>query len=284
MRRLVRALGVVAAVAAFLVSGCTTVVEGTSHPFGWQQAGPVEPVTGHPRLFVREADVERLRSWASADNPLYAQGLAVLAARAKADVDEGRVARGRRARSSTRGTRRSCTPSCSRSCRSSSPTRPSGATTASGLATLLMYVIGKAEPGVGAEEDAFRGPRFADLQPVPVARRGLRPDRRLGVPVLLRRGQGARSARCSCAGRRSSSRPIPPRSRAAGPPTSHAQAIPHDPALLEDRGQVRWVDQQLLHRARSQPDPDGAGARPWRRPGRGAAELPARLHRPVALP
>jgi hypothetical protein len=39
-----------------------------------------QPVTGHPRLWITPADLARLQSWAVASNPIYAQGLAPLAA------------------------------------------------------------------------------------------------------------------------------------------------------------------------------------------------------------
>ncbi len=51
------------------------------------------PVTGHPRLWLSGADLPRLRSWATDANPLYRDGLKVLAARAKAEMDRGDVAR-----------------------------------------------------------------------------------------------------------------------------------------------------------------------------------------------
>ncbi|MBN1667998.1 MAG: hypothetical protein JW862_12960, partial [Anaerolineales bacterium] len=52
---------------------------------------PAAPVTGHPRLWLRAEDLPRLRSWATASNPLYADGLAPLAEQAKADMDAGHV-------------------------------------------------------------------------------------------------------------------------------------------------------------------------------------------------
>ena len=50
-----------------------------------------QPLTTHPRILVRDADLARLRSWAVASNPVYQQGLAVLAASAKSDMDQGFV-------------------------------------------------------------------------------------------------------------------------------------------------------------------------------------------------
>ncbi|HYF64710.1 MAG TPA: hypothetical protein VD886_17930 [Herpetosiphonaceae bacterium] len=55
------------------------------------QAAPVRPprapVTAHPRLWLTGADLPRLRSWADASNPVYAQGLKVAAEHGKAYMD-----------------------------------------------------------------------------------------------------------------------------------------------------------------------------------------------------
>jgi len=56
-----------------------------------QPVAPAAPATDHPRLWIRSQDVSRLRSWATASNPLYQGGLAVLAAEAKVDMDAGHV-------------------------------------------------------------------------------------------------------------------------------------------------------------------------------------------------
>jgi len=50
-----------------------------------------QPQTGQPRLWLTAADLPRLRTWAVDSNPLYANGLALLAERAKQEMDEGRV-------------------------------------------------------------------------------------------------------------------------------------------------------------------------------------------------
>ncbi len=50
-----------------------------------------QPITSHPRLFLRATDLPRLRSWALNSNPVYRDGLAALAAQARADMDSGRV-------------------------------------------------------------------------------------------------------------------------------------------------------------------------------------------------
>ena len=52
---------------------------------------PVTPVTSHPRLWITSADLPRLRQWAVGSNPLYEEGLKVVAENAKAAMDDGRV-------------------------------------------------------------------------------------------------------------------------------------------------------------------------------------------------
>ncbi len=65
----------------------------TAHAAGTEAGGaaPTGSAADHPRLIVRAADVTRLRSWASAANPLWSQGLSVLAGTAKEAMDDGRV-------------------------------------------------------------------------------------------------------------------------------------------------------------------------------------------------
>ncbi len=63
-------------------------------PAAWPTPGaaqPAVPVSGHPRLWLTAADLPRLRSWAASSNPLYADGLMVVAEAAKAAMDEGHV-------------------------------------------------------------------------------------------------------------------------------------------------------------------------------------------------
>ncbi len=49
------------------------------------------PVTTHPRLWIREADITRLRSWATNDNPMYVESLLEMAESAKQEMDDGDV-------------------------------------------------------------------------------------------------------------------------------------------------------------------------------------------------
>jgi hypothetical protein len=50
-----------------------------------------QPVDVHPRLFLTPEDLPRLRGWASDDNPMWRDGLLVLAAEWTAEMDAGAV-------------------------------------------------------------------------------------------------------------------------------------------------------------------------------------------------
>jgi hypothetical protein len=50
-----------------------------------------QAISGHPRLWVRAQDLPRLRSWAVDSNPMYRDGLAILAANAKSAMDNNLV-------------------------------------------------------------------------------------------------------------------------------------------------------------------------------------------------
>ena len=54
-------------------------------------APPAATAEVHPRLWLTPGDVVRLRGWATDANPLYAEGLAPLAERARQDMDDGHV-------------------------------------------------------------------------------------------------------------------------------------------------------------------------------------------------
>jgi len=56
-------------------------------------AGPrsPEPVAGHPRLLVKSSDLDRLRGFATPQNPVYANGIAAQAAAGKRMMDAGEV-------------------------------------------------------------------------------------------------------------------------------------------------------------------------------------------------
>ena len=58
---------------------------------GCDGGGPPGPVAGHPRLFVTEKDVDRLRSWATADNLAYAVGVEANGKEFKEWMDAGEL-------------------------------------------------------------------------------------------------------------------------------------------------------------------------------------------------
>ena len=62
----------------------------------WSLAAPAaaQPVTSHPRIWVRQQDLPRLRSWATSANPIYQDGLRVLATDFKTRMDNGSLLAG----------------------------------------------------------------------------------------------------------------------------------------------------------------------------------------------
>ncbi|MDT5137803.1 MAG: hypothetical protein QOD58_2065 [Mycobacterium sp.] len=119
------------------------------------------PVKGHPRLLVTESDLDRLRQWASDANPVYKDGLSVLVAKAKKGMDDGHVP----------------AEDAGSDAYETYPTewyaelfafmslieRDRSARDEYGRRArkLLMHIIDKASAGVGADDQPFRGPRFA---------------------------------------------------------------------------------------------------------------------------
>lgn len=74
---MVRRLAVAIVVAAASLVGLVTA----------QAAG--QPLTTHPRIWIRQADLPRLRSWAVSGNPLYQDGIRVVAATFRTRMDNG---------------------------------------------------------------------------------------------------------------------------------------------------------------------------------------------------
>jgi hypothetical protein len=54
--------------------------------------GPVTAATGHPRIWIREEDVPRLREWATDSNPMWSQALLPRTEEAKAAMEAGNLA------------------------------------------------------------------------------------------------------------------------------------------------------------------------------------------------
>ena len=144
-----RQLGAVSGVA--LLAACSSRQE---HP-------APRPAGGHPRLLVRQSDLDRLRQWASDANPVYRDGLSVLAGKAKKSMEEGHVP----------------AEDAGSDAYETYPTewyaelfafmslieRDQSARDDYGhrARNLLMHIIDKASAGAGADGEPFRGPRFA---------------------------------------------------------------------------------------------------------------------------
>jgi hypothetical protein len=120
-----------------------------------------QPVSGHPRLLVREADLDQLRKWASDSNPVYKDGLSVLVGKAKKSMDDGHVPdedAGSNAYETYPTEWYAELFAFMSLIERDQSTRDDYGRRARNL---LMHVIDKAAPGVGAEDEPFRDPRFA---------------------------------------------------------------------------------------------------------------------------
>lgn len=62
-----------------------------STALGCGSGGIPDPVEGHPRLFVTEADLPRLRGWAKASNPFYTNGIQRIAEGYRDQMDAGKL-------------------------------------------------------------------------------------------------------------------------------------------------------------------------------------------------
>lgn len=194
---------------------------------------------GHPRLFVKATDLDRLRSWATPANPVWADGLSALATRAKATMDAGTVpAQDEGLPDVTQYP----TEWYAELFAFMSMVEPDGTARADygrRARDLLMYVIGKAAPGVGAEGEPFRDPRFATFNrsrwhgegfalTLDWAYQYFTPEDRAQVrQVFLRWAQEQFTA-------------YPAQSGGGGATDFQRAGDKPDPALLADRAQVRW--------------------------------------------
>ena len=83
--------------AVVTVTPTSTGVPASATPTSSPTAAPVTPPPtpnlppDHPRLWLRPADLPRLRAWAVPSNPIYAQGIQALALDYKARMDDGRL-------------------------------------------------------------------------------------------------------------------------------------------------------------------------------------------------
>lgn len=119
------------------------------------------PAPDHPRLLVRPADLARLRSWASAANPVYRDGLAVLVDKARASMDAGHVPGEDRGSASYEAYPSEWYAELFAFMSLVAPDQTDRDDYGRRARTVLMNVIDKAAAGVGAPDEPFRDPRFA---------------------------------------------------------------------------------------------------------------------------
>jgi hypothetical protein len=119
------------------------------------------PAADHPRLLIRASDVTRLRSWATAANPVYRNGLAVLAGQARTAMDEGHVPGEDRGSNAYETYPSEWYAELFAFMSLVEPDQAVRQDFGRRARTVLMHVIGQALPGVGREDEPFRDPRFA---------------------------------------------------------------------------------------------------------------------------
>ena len=125
------------------------------------KTGPVVIATGHPRLLLRESDLPRLRSWATAGNDIFEKGLKPLVEQAAQTMDAGGAMTDDPA--SPNGYFASPPEALAMLFAFYSLVSPSLTERdayAKRAQKLLMYVIDKALPGAAADQP-FRDPAFS---------------------------------------------------------------------------------------------------------------------------
>jgi hypothetical protein len=123
-------------------------------------SGPAIPVTEHPRLWVRAADVERLRSWATDANPLWTGALQPLAEQATADMDAGTLQDGDDGSAGWVGYPNESYAQLFAFMSLIDPDQAARDDYTQRARTLLMRVISEAAKGA-AENEPFRDPAFS---------------------------------------------------------------------------------------------------------------------------
>jgi len=126
---------------------------------GPSKAVPRE-ATGHPRILVRESDLERLRSWATDANPVYKDGLAVLVNTSKQQMDDGTVPAGDGGSTKYEQYPTEWYAELFAFMSLIDPDESARDVYGKRARDMLMYVIGKAAEGVGEADEPFRDPGF----------------------------------------------------------------------------------------------------------------------------
>ncbi len=223
------------------VAGCTAETSGRPGlPGVSSESGRAVPRTDHPRLLVTSSDVARLRSWASDANPIYKDGLAAYAARAKADMDAGHAPG---EDTGSKDYERYPSEWYAELFAFMSVVAPDEAarTDYGGRArTLLMHVIDRALPGAGSEGEAFRDPQFATFNrsrwygdgfglTVDWAYAYFSAEDKAKIRTVFLRWAGELFTA------------YPAMVGGGGAADFHPEGPFNDPALLTDKAQVRWA-------------------------------------------
>ncbi|MDT5346892.1 MAG: hypothetical protein QOH91_179 [Mycobacterium sp.] len=144
----------------FVVASGLLCVTACSTHSGQSTRAP-QPVSGHPRFLVGESELDRLRRWASESNPVYRDGLAVLAGKAKTSVDEGHVPAGDQGSDAYEAYPTEWYAELFAFMSLIETDQQTRDDYGRRARDLLMHVIDKASAGVGADDEPFRDPRFA---------------------------------------------------------------------------------------------------------------------------
>ena len=234
---------VVAVVIAALLglAGCTASTSGRAAlPGTSPESGRPVPRTDHPRLLVTSSDVARLRSSATDANPIYKDGLAAYATRAKADMDAGHAPGADTGSKDYERYPSEWYAELFAFMSVVAPDEPARADYGGRARTLLMHVIDRTLPGLGREGEAFRDPQFATFNrsrwygdgfglTVDWAYQYFSAEDKAKIrTVFLRWAAELFTAYPAAVG-------------GGGAADFHPEGPFNDPALLKDKAQMRWA-------------------------------------------
>jgi hypothetical protein len=145
-------------------SNFTATTRASVTPMATQRLAPrIVTPTSHPRLWLTDEDLPRLRSWAVSSNPIFQNGIAARAASAKADMDAGRLPTGDNGSIAYENYPNEMYAELFAFMSLISADQATRDDYAQRARTLLMYVMDRAVLGAdnGANPAPFRDPRFS---------------------------------------------------------------------------------------------------------------------------